>query len=248
MELLFFWLIMAGVVAFVANSKGKSGGLWFFYGLVIWPIALIHAIVTSKEPEAVERQQLNQGNIRCPNCADWVYKQAKTCPHCQHRLTGKSQVQPASLSKTVRESLIIEDAEDFWQGDRDLDSAKYKLYLSEKYNIKKNDLFEKYVCLDEMFDTLDEALAHAHEADRESAETQRNAATTVVQSGAIGPSQQLTYQEFASGETVLTHPSGASYRFKSMAEVKAFIAKFSTEDKIRVKLLQSARIGRIPES
>lgn len=168
MELLFFWFIMAGVVAFVANSKGRSGGLWFLYGFVIWPIALIHAIVIQKDAETIERQHYNEGKMRCPNCADWVYKQAKTCPHCQHRLSYKTQLQPTTLSKTVREHLIIvEDTDDFWKGDRDLDAAQYKIHLSEKYAITKNNLFEKYVCLDEMFDTLDDALAYADKTDRE---------------------------------------------------------------------------------
>jgi hypothetical protein len=29
MGFLFFWLIMAGVVALIANSKGRSAGSWF---------------------------------------------------------------------------------------------------------------------------------------------------------------------------------------------------------------------------
>jgi DNA-directed RNA polymerase subunit RPC12/RpoP len=165
MEIFFFWLIMAVVVSFVANAKGRSAGLWFLYGLVIWPIALIHAIVMSKTVEALEQEKLGQGNIRCPNCADWVYKEAKTCPHCQHRLTAKSRVQPVSLSKAVRENLTIE--EDTWQAARNLNAATYKIYLSEKFNIKKNELFEQYVCGDEMFDSLDDALAHADQLDRE---------------------------------------------------------------------------------
>ena len=228
MELFFFWLIMAVVVAFVANSKGKSGGLWFFYGLVIWPIALIHAIVTPKEPEAVERQQQSEGKMRCPNCADWVYKQAKTCPHCQYRLTAKSQAQSAALSKSVRENVIIEDEEEFWKGDRNLDAAKYKIHLSEKYDIKKNDLFEKYVCLDEMFDTLDEALSYADKADRESeaaySEEHKRLSQTTVQTGVIGPLQKFSFQEFATGEVLVTHSSGAQRRFQSLDQVKTIFA------------------------
>lgn len=167
MEFIFFFLVMGLIVAVVANAKGRSAGLWFFYGLILFPIALIHALVIQKDPEAIERQHYNEGKLRCPNCADWVYKQAKTCPHCQHRLTAKLQVQPGALSKTVKEMLIIEDAEAFWKGDRNLDAARYKLHLSEKYDIKKNELFDKYVCLEEMFDMLDEALAHADKVDRE---------------------------------------------------------------------------------
>ena len=45
---------------------------------------------------------------------------------------------------------------------RDLDSDAYKLYLAEKYSIKRNDAFEKLVCDDKLFDSIDIALAHAH--------------------------------------------------------------------------------------
>lgn len=44
---------------------------------------------------------------------------------------------------------------------RDLADDAYKLYLSDKYNVQKNDLFDKYVCNEQMFDSLEEALAHA---------------------------------------------------------------------------------------
>lgn len=49
MEFLVFWLIMGGVVALIANSKGKSPVAWFFYGMLIWPIALVHILVTKSE-------------------------------------------------------------------------------------------------------------------------------------------------------------------------------------------------------
>jgi hypothetical protein len=49
MEWLIFWAIMAGVVAMVANSKGRSAALWFGYGLLIWPIALTHALLLKRE-------------------------------------------------------------------------------------------------------------------------------------------------------------------------------------------------------
>jgi len=49
MELLLFWIIMGVVVGIIANSKGKSFFPWFFYGLMIWPVALTHIIVTKSE-------------------------------------------------------------------------------------------------------------------------------------------------------------------------------------------------------
>lgn len=44
-----FWLMMGGVVAIVANSKGKNAFRWFLYGATIWPIALTHTLVTKAD-------------------------------------------------------------------------------------------------------------------------------------------------------------------------------------------------------
>ncbi len=44
---------------------------------------------------------------------------------------------------------------------RSLEEDSYKLFLSGKYSIKRNDVFEKYVCADSMFDTLEDALKYA---------------------------------------------------------------------------------------
>ncbi|CAB4142728.1 hypothetical protein UFOVP452_34 [uncultured Caudovirales phage] len=49
MEWIFFWLMMGGVVAIVANSKGRNPLLWFLYGAFIWPIALTHILVSKRQ-------------------------------------------------------------------------------------------------------------------------------------------------------------------------------------------------------
>lgn len=39
---LLIWVIMAVFVAMIANSRGRNPALWFVYGAIFWPIALIH--------------------------------------------------------------------------------------------------------------------------------------------------------------------------------------------------------------
>ena len=50
MEILFLWLVMAVIVALVAKSRGQSAVAWFLYGLLIWPIALVHALLLKQRP------------------------------------------------------------------------------------------------------------------------------------------------------------------------------------------------------
>lgn len=90
MELIIFWLIMGGVVAIVANSKGKSALAWFFYGALIWPIALVHIIVTKTEAPTPAA-----GEAKCPHCAETVKAEAKVCKHCGRDLPGVAAVHGA---------------------------------------------------------------------------------------------------------------------------------------------------------
>lgn len=49
MELLIFWVIMAVIVGMIASSKGRNPVAWGFYGLLIWPIALVHIVLSKAE-------------------------------------------------------------------------------------------------------------------------------------------------------------------------------------------------------
>ena len=51
--------------------------------------------------------------------------------------------------------------------ERDLTSDAYKIWLVETYEIKKNDVFEKYVCNETLFETLDDALVYADSLEAE---------------------------------------------------------------------------------
>lgn len=55
--------------------------------------------------------------------------------------------------------------------DRDLQLDQYRLWLAAKYNISRNELFERYVLNGEMFETLEEALTVAHSKDLEFAKS-----------------------------------------------------------------------------
>jgi hypothetical protein len=43
--LLIIWAIGGAIVGIVANSKNRDPIGWFFYGLAIWPVALVHVLV-----------------------------------------------------------------------------------------------------------------------------------------------------------------------------------------------------------
>ncbi len=52
-------------------------------------------------------------------------------------------------------------SEDFF-GEKDLSNDSYKLFLAEKYAIKKNEVFDKFVTQEKLFNSIDDALDFSH--------------------------------------------------------------------------------------
>jgi hypothetical protein len=76
-------LLVAVVIALIAAKKGRPALLWLCYGLLIWPVALIHVLLISSTPMA---QAAKYGRVPCPFCAEMIWPQARVCPHCRRDL------------------------------------------------------------------------------------------------------------------------------------------------------------------
>jgi hypothetical protein len=48
---LVLWAAMGALVALLAKAHGRDPVGWFFYGVLIWPVALIHVIVAGPTKE-----------------------------------------------------------------------------------------------------------------------------------------------------------------------------------------------------
>jgi hypothetical protein len=91
MEWVFFWLLCAGVVAFLAHRKGRDAVRWFFIAVLISPliafIILLIAPDLQKEREKVEAAALR---TPCPFCSEPIMKTARVCPHCRSDVSTPS--------------------------------------------------------------------------------------------------------------------------------------------------------------
>ncbi|EKE68717.1 hypothetical protein [Oceanibaculum indicum] len=76
MDLLILWLVAAAAVAGIAGLKHRTVWKWFFYGFMIWPVALIHVLLTGI-------------NKPCPHCATNIPRAAKICPNCRSELAAR---------------------------------------------------------------------------------------------------------------------------------------------------------------
>ena len=84
------WVICGLFAGVIASGKGLSFGAYFFVGLLLGPLGILIAAVSSRSPEAeaqriaaVEQARTAHGTgWACPFCAEEVNSMAVVCKHC----------------------------------------------------------------------------------------------------------------------------------------------------------------------
>lgn len=78
----FFCAILLGLTpAMIASRKGRNFFVWWFYGVMLFIVALPHALVMAPA-----------GAKKCPFCAEEIRDDAAICRHC-----GREQANPSAL-------------------------------------------------------------------------------------------------------------------------------------------------------
>ena len=79
----FLWFLCGITAASIARNKGDNGCFGFILGILLGPIGVIIALLSSPKQAKLDERALKSGKMKkCPACAELVKVDATKCRHC----------------------------------------------------------------------------------------------------------------------------------------------------------------------
>jgi len=82
LEVLIILMVLAVIPAAIAGRKGRPAGVWWLYGVILFPVALIHSVLVGVDQRGLDERAAGSGQVRCPHCSEFVRPEAVRCRHC----------------------------------------------------------------------------------------------------------------------------------------------------------------------
>lgn len=146
MEILIIAAFLGLIPAFIAQSKGRSFGVWWLYGFLLFIVALIHSLCLSGSKQDIENIQLNQGMVRCPLCAELIRSEAIKCKHCGSDISDqKASLHNASFSlRDVDHTTLLVRCNNSVSLDDDAIKALAEKMKKQSKSVHPNHIFSEY--------------------------------------------------------------------------------------------------------
>jgi hypothetical protein len=104
MEYFLIAIFIGLIPASIAKKKGRSFILWWFYGAVLFIVALPMAIMM----KPYEGGTISAGNLRkCPKCAELIQPEASVCKHCRAEIEPLSSQEIENRTKQLKKSKYV---------------------------------------------------------------------------------------------------------------------------------------------
>jgi hypothetical protein len=97
MEYLVLAVFLGIIPAAIASKKGRSFMLWWFYGAMLFIVALPMAIFM----KPLSNTSLS-GMRKCPKCAEYVQAEAAICKHCKSELVPLTDSEKKQIIKQAK--------------------------------------------------------------------------------------------------------------------------------------------------
>jgi hypothetical protein len=86
-SLIFFWLFFAVLVGVLAQKRGRMGFGWFilavmFSPLLIGLLVLVLGDAAGSKASGAGGAPTPETHVRCPDCRELVFMDARKCKHC----------------------------------------------------------------------------------------------------------------------------------------------------------------------
>lgn len=82
MDIMKLAILIGLIPAIIAWNKGKSFILWWFYGAMLFIVALPHALLMKPHNQKGKQKQMTEKMKKCFYCAEMIPKEAKVCQFC----------------------------------------------------------------------------------------------------------------------------------------------------------------------